>query len=176
MPIDAAAPVVPGGIGEGGLRLSPVVWRLQSAGLLTLAVTTFFPAWSHLQEYAFFTLLAVAVGTVLAEGRSVAFSSPLHLPIALLLGWILLSVPFAIDPSYSFAEWRKLAAKILLFYWAATVWRIALQEGGVRMNERLLIAAGIGSLALSLYALPDFFQRGGTWADRPVRAQAPSSR
>lgn len=177
MPIDAASsPILADHVGEGLLgRISPIVWRLQIAGLLTMAVTTQFPAWSHLQEYAFFTLLAVALGTALAEGRPLVFPSPLHLPIALLLGWVLLSVPFAVDPSYSFAEWRKLAAKILLFYWAVGVWRIALQQGGPRMNERLLLALGFGSMVLSLYALPDFWQRGGTWADRPVRAQAPSS-
>jgi heptosyltransferase-3/putative inorganic carbon (HCO3(-)) transporter len=177
MPIDAASPPILGDhVGAGLLgRISPVVWRLQVAGLLTIAVTTYFPAWSHLQEYAFFTLLAVALATALAEGRPLVFPSPLHLPIALLLGWVLLSVPFAVDPSYSFAEWRKLAAKLLLFYWAVGVWRIALEQHGTRMNERLLLALAIGSLALSLYALPDFWQRGGTWTDRPVRAQAPSS-
>ncbi len=177
MPIEAASSALPGDrVGAGLLsRVSPLVWRLQIAGLLTIAATTYFPALSHLQEYAFFTLLAIALGTALAEGRSLGFRSPMHLPIALLLGWVLLSVPFAVDPSYSFAEWRKLAAKILLFYWAVHVWRIALQQGGARMNEALLAALAVGALGLSLYALPDFWHRGGTWTDRPIRAQAPWS-
>lgn len=156
-------------------RLSPAVWRLQTAGLLAMTTTTFVPSLSHLQEYVFFALLALAAVTLYAEGRPLLFSSPLHRPIALLLGWILLSVPFAIDPSYSFSEWRKLLAKILLFYWAVTVWRVAGQEERPSMNHRLLGAVALGSLALSLYALPDFVQRGGTWTDRLVRAQAPGS-
>jgi O-antigen ligase len=141
---------------------------------LTIAVMTFFPAWSHIQEYLFFSLLALALVTAYAEGRSISFASPLHLPIACLVGWILLSVPFATDPTYSFSEWRKLLAKLLLFYWTVTVWRIATQDDA-RANRALLAAVALGSLALSLYAPLDFLSRGGTWADRPVRAQAPSS-
>ncbi|ALA61019.1 O-antigen ligase family protein [Nitrospira moscoviensis] len=174
---EAAPPVGAPAARDGSLlaRLSPAVWRAQVAGLLAITVMSFFPAWSHVQEYAFFTLFAVAAATAFAEGRSLWFPSSLHLPIALLLGWVLLSVPFAIDPAYSFAEWRKLVAKILVFYWAVAVWRIALEHGRARMNGWLLAALAFGSLALSLYALSDFWQRGGTWVDRPVRAQAPSS-
>lgn len=172
----APAPLMGAGTVERlSSRIAPAVWRIQVAGVLVFAVMTFFPAWSHVQEYAFFGLFAVALMTAYAEGRPLLFPSPLHLPIALLVGWVFLSLPFAIDPSYSFAEWRKLVAKILLFYWTVAVWRIALQQGGATMNQRLLAALAIGSLALCVYALPDFWQRGGTWTDRPVRAQAPSS-
>jgi putative inorganic carbon (hco3(-)) transporter len=178
-PTDAAPPVsMLGGAAREAAwlaRLSPAVWRVQIAGLLAFVVMTFVPAWSHIQEYAFFGLLALAVATAYAEGRPLAFASPLHVPIALLLGWVLLSVPFAVDPAYSLSEWRKLAAKVLLFYWAVAVWRMALSYGRTRMNGLLLAAVAIGSLAVSLYAVPDFWQRGGTWADRPVRAQAPWS-
>src|SRR5215208_5902249 len=163
--------------GEASLlsRSCQSLWRLQSAALIVITMMTFFPAWSHVQEYFFFSFLAVGLATAYAEGRSLRFSSPLHLPILLLLGWILLSVPVATDPAYSFSEWRKLAAKILVFYWTVTVWQVALKDRRDNMDSKVLAAVAIGSMALCLYALTDFLQRGGTWTDRPVRAQAPGS-
>ncbi|HEU4685959.1 MAG TPA: O-antigen ligase family protein [Nitrospira sp.] len=167
-----AAPAPPGA--SLAARLITAGWRVQAAGLLAIALMTFFPAWSHVQEYLFFSLFAVGLAASHLEGRSLLFPSPLHLPLACLLGWILLSVPFATDQAYSFSEWRKLVAKVLLFYWTVIVWRAA-RENGTRLPHAFLAVVALGSLSLSLYAVPDFLERGGTWADRPVRAQAPSS-
>jgi putative inorganic carbon (HCO3(-)) transporter len=156
-------------------RACQSLWRLQSAALIVITVMTFFPGWSHIQEYVFFTFLAIGLATAYAEGRSLRFSTPLHLPILLLLGWILLSVAVATDPAYSFSEWRKLAAKVLLFYWTVTVWQVALKDRRDNLDGKVLAAVAIGSLGICLYGLTDFVQRGGTWTDRPVRAGAPDS-
>jgi putative inorganic carbon (hco3(-)) transporter len=148
------------------------VWRIQSGGLLALTVMTFFPPWSHLQEYLFLSLFLIACAAAYGEKRSIVFPSALNLPIALWLGWILLSVPFAIDASYSFAEWRKAVVKVLWFYWTMLVLRNTEYDD---MDGKVLASVAAGSLALCLYASLDFIDRGGTWSDRLVRARAPSS-
>jgi putative inorganic carbon (hco3(-)) transporter len=148
------------------------VWRIQSAGLLALTVMTFFPAWSHLQEYLFLSLLLTGCATAFRERRPIVTASRLNIPIVLWLGWILLSVPFAIDPSYSFAEWRKVVVKVLWFYWTMLVLRNTKYDD---MDGKVLAAVAAGSCALCMYALLDFIDRGGTWSDRLVRARAPSS-
>lgn len=148
------------------------VWQIQSYGLLAVIVLTFFPAWSHLHEYLFFSLFFTACAAAYGERRRLIVASRLNIPIALWLGWILLSVPFAIDPSYSVAEWRKVVVKVLEFYWALLVLRNTEFDD---MDGKVLGAVAIGSFALCLYALFDFFDRGGTWSDRLVRARAPGS-
>jgi len=153
-------------------RMYQWVWHVESAGLLALTVMTFFPAWSHVQEYLFFSLFLTGCATAYGERRRLFVPSALHLPIALWLGWILLSVPFALDPAYSFAEWRKVVVKVLWFYWAMLVLRHSEFDD---MEGKVLAAVAGGTLLLCAYALVDFGLRGGTWSDRLVRARAPSS-
>ena len=166
------------------------VWAAQGFGLVLLTFLSFFPRLFHLQEYFFFSLLAVAVGTAWVQGRSPWVRSPIDLPLLLFVSWVLLTVPFAADPAYSFEEWRKLAAQVLVFYWALLVLQMcpimALSpkggEGRVRgeflgqsLTHGVLAAVILGTLVLCSYALIDFIARGGTWSDRVVRAGAPSS-
>jgi heptosyltransferase-3/putative inorganic carbon (HCO3(-)) transporter len=73
---------------------------------------------------------------------------------------------------YSFSEWRKLVAHVLVFYWALFVLRHHRNDVTTR---RLLWAVCVGSLSLAAYALTDFVVRGGTWKDRFIRAGAPFS-
>jgi len=153
-------------------RLYRPLWRLQTAGLLALTVATFFPTWSHVQEYLFFSLAGIGWAAAYSEGRRLVMPSPLNLPIALWLGWILLSVPFALDPAYSFGEWRKVAVKVLWFFWALLVLRNSEDKD---VEGKVLTAVAVGSLGLCLYALSDFVSRGGMLSDRLVRARAPSS-
>jgi heptosyltransferase-3/putative inorganic carbon (HCO3(-)) transporter len=148
------------------------IWRLQSAGLLCFTVTTFFPALSHVQEYLFLSLALMGWAVAYGEQRRLVTPSPLNLPIALWLGWILISVPFALDPAYSFGEWRKLIVKVLWFYWALLV----LRNGEFKdMEGKVLAAVAVGSLALCSYALVDFVSGGGNLSERLIRAKAPSS-
>jgi O-antigen ligase len=98
--------------------------------------------------------------------------SPVDLPLGCFLGWVLCTVPFATDVGYSFAEWRKFVAHVLVFYWGLLVFR---EQGRERLASRVLTAIVLGSAVLSLYALADFFDRGGNWRDRFVRAVAPGS-
>jgi O-antigen ligase len=148
-------------------------WKLQGAGLIVMGGLSFFPAFYHWQEYGFFTLFILAVGsTVVGMRRSPWVRTPLDLPLICFLGWVLCTVPFATDVGYSFAEWRKIAAHVLVFYWGLLVFR---EQGREPLAGRVLCAVAVGSALLSFYALSDFFARGGNWRDRYVRALAPGS-
>jgi heptosyltransferase-3/putative inorganic carbon (HCO3(-)) transporter len=148
-------------------------WKVQGACLTLMAGASFFPSLYHWQEYGFFTLLILSVGVVALAIRSSPWvRTPLDLPVGCFLGWVLCTVPFATDVSYSLTEWRKFLAQVLVFYWALLVFR---EQGHEQLARRVLVAVAIGSAVLSLYALPDFFSRGGNWRDRFVRAIVPGS-
>jgi O-antigen ligase len=148
-------------------------WKVQGAGLTLMAGSSFFPSLYHWQEYGFFTLLILSVGLVVIGMRSSPWvRTPLDLPLACFLGWVLCTVPFATDVGYSLAEWRKFLAHVLVFYWGLLVFR---ELGDERLANRILTSVAVGSTVLSLYALGDFFARGGNWRDRFVRAAAPAS-
>ena len=149
-----------------------VVSRIQVCGLVLLTFASFFPSLFHYEEYVFFVLFTVAVGASWLDGRTVWVRTPLDLPFFLLVAWILVTIPFATDLAYSFSEWRKLVTQMLVFYWALLVVR-RYSDGATR--RQILAAVVIGTVTLSLYALVDFVQRGGSLMDRQVRAWAPSS-
>ncbi len=144
-----------------------------------------------MEEILFFVLLGLSVVIVFLEGHDLGIRTPIDLPLCLLLGWIPCTIPFSLNPEYSFVEWRKLVAQCLVFYWAVYVIRqisqrqlvkgsgvpIKLLEGiSIRKpTEMILIAVVLGALLLSGFALIDFLGRGGTWQDRIIRARAPGS-
>jgi O-antigen ligase len=148
------------------------IWKAQAGGLILLTFLSFFPSWFHLEEYLFFALLLIALGTAWLDGKSIGVRTPIDLPLLLFVGWVLLTIPFATDPAYSFAEWRKVVAQVLVFYWVVLVLRA---QDSKALTHGVLAAAVIGTAALCAYALTDFVAKGGTWRDRYVRASAPSS-
>ena len=148
------------------------VWSAQGIGLAVLAFLNFFPPAHGPTRYLFFSLLLVAVATRWKQGDSLWVRTPLDLPLLLFLGWILLTIPFSIDPSYSFREWRKLLAQVLVFYWAMAVLRAQPDNRLVRL---VMMAVLLGTATNAGYAVIEFLLQGGTWRDRVVRAGAPGS-
>lgn len=146
-----------------------VVWTLQAYGLVAITFVSFFPSLFHVQEYTFILLLAVALCLAWVEGVNPWIRTPIDLPVLGFVGWVLCTVPFATDPTYSFSEWRKLVAQVLVFYWALFVLRTYKR---IKLSRQVIGAVVLGSLVLSGYALMDFILRGGTWRDRLVRAEA----
>jgi heptosyltransferase-3/putative inorganic carbon (HCO3(-)) transporter len=153
-------------------RASAAFWTLQAYGLLGITFSSFFPRLFHFQEYAFFLLLAVALCLAWVERANPWIRTPIDIPLLGFVGWVLCTVPFATDPAYSFSEWRKLVAQVLVFYWAMFVLR---RCRPVELSRQIVWAVVLGSLVLTGYALVDFILRGGTWRDRIVRAGAPFS-
>ena len=140
--------------------------------MLVLIVSSFFPAQFHRQEYLFFALLILAVGVSWFEGQTIWIRTPIDWPIFFLLLWILITVPFAIDQAHSLTEWRKLAGRFLVFYWALLVFQKQPQKDFL---VHVGLAVAIGAFIISGYAIWDFIERGGTLMHRGVRAVAPSS-
>ncbi len=145
----------------------------------------------HVEEIIFFILLGLAIVTGWLEEKDLRVRTPIDRPLLLLLGWILLTIPFSLNPEYSFVEWRKLVAQSLVFYWAVYVIRELsqnqlLERTGLPMawpkwmNDQhpaqiVFLAVLLGTLLLSVFTLTDFFDRGGNWQDRLTRARAPGS-
>ncbi len=153
-------------------RVCSIVWTVEGLGLLLVTVLSFIPRLHHVQEYIFFTLLVVAVGTAWFEGKQIWVRTPIDPLLFLFIGWVLLTIPFATDPAYSFSEWRKLVAHMLVFYWVLLVLRV--RNDGAAML-RMMATVALGSLVLNAYGLIDFIWQGGTWKGRGIRAEAPSS-
>jgi O-antigen ligase len=153
-------------------RASAVLWKLQAYGLLGITFLSFFPRLFHSQEYAFVFLLAVALCLAWVEKVNPWIRTPIDLPLLGFVGWVLCTVPFATDPAYSFSEWGKLLAHVLVFYWAMFVLH---SYKRIELSRQIIWTVVLGSLALSGFALVDFILRGGTWRDRLVRAGAPYS-
>jgi len=149
-----------------------MLWKLQAYGLLGVTFSSFFPRLFHSQELAFFFLLAVAFCLAWVERINPWIRTPIDLPLLGFVGWVLCTVPFATDPAYSFSEWRKLVAQVLVFYWAMFVLG---SHRRIELSRQIVWAVVLGSLSLSGYALVDFILRGGTWRDRLVRAEVPYS-
>jgi heptosyltransferase-3/putative inorganic carbon (HCO3(-)) transporter len=155
-----------------GFRARPIILQLQVCGLCGITFLSFFPSLFHYQEYAFFLLFGLTLALARVEKINPFVRTRLDLPLFAFVSWVLLTVPFSIDPAYSFSEWRKFVAHMLVFYWAMFVLRL---HGAADPARKVLLAMVLGSLALSLFALEDFLLRGGSWRDRLVRAGAPLS-
>jgi len=160
---------VPSGAWE---QMRKMIWTVESYGLALITFMSFFPRLFHIEEMLFFTLLVIALGTAWQEGRSIWVRTPIDIPLLLFVGWVLLTIPFATDTAYSFAEWRKTMTQVLVFYWALLIFRAHSDEVMIR---RIMAALVIGTALLCSYALMDFVERGGTWQERSIRAGAPFS-
>ena len=137
--------------------------------MVALACSSFFPLLFRYQEHTVIILIVLCLVVCAVEKVSPWVRTPLDLPLWLFMVWVLCTVPFATDPAYSFAEWKKFVAQAGVFYWSLLV----LQRcGNRRLSQLVLQALVLGAALLSCYALAEFIQRGGTWRDRYVRAHA----
>ena len=133
--------------------------------------------------------LAILVGWL--EKKDFKIRTSIDLPLFLFLAWVLLTIPFSLDPEYSFEEWRKLLAQCLVFYWAVFVMReISQRQHGERPGllfkwlegirgkthvPNVFLGVLIGALLISGFSLVDFIEKGGSWQDRNIRAIVPGS-
>ena len=113
-------------------------------GLVVIAFSLFFTQLDHIVEYIFFSLLIVWFLAHWKNGTLQWVKTPLDIPILLYVVWALICVPFAIDQAYSFHEWRKIVAKILLFFFVVHTVKTKQDVH----NVLLAAAVGVGILAL----------------------------
>lgn len=123
----------------------------------------------RLQEHAVIILSGLCVGMCWLEKETPWIKSPVDRPLWLFITWVLCTVPFATDPAYSFAEWKKFVAQACVFYWSLLVLH---RRRDKNLPQQILWSLALGGTILAAYALIDFMDRGGTWRDRFVRALA----
>jgi hypothetical protein len=111
----------------------------------------------------------MAVVALWHRGGAWQVGTPLDVPLLCFLAWVFVTIPFSIDPDYSFREWRKLAAQVLLFYWSVAVLR---HDSERRAVKGVLVAVVAGTAVCAGLAIVEFFMHGGTWRGRDVRAGA----
>ncbi|WHZ25190.1 MAG: hypothetical protein OJF47_004302 [Nitrospira sp.] len=144
-------------------------WAFQSYVLIAVACSSFFPVLFRYQEHAVIILSVLCLGMCWLEKTNPWIKTPLDLPLVFFITWVLCTVPFAIDPSYSFAEWKKFVAQVLVLYWSMLVLH---RCGRERLPQQILYSLVLGGAVLALYAVVEFLGKGGTWKDRFIRAQA----
>ena len=144
-------------------------WGLQGYVMVALACSSFFPLLFRYQEHTVIILIVLCLGVCAVERTNPWVRSPLDLPLWCFMIWVLCTIPFATDPAYSFAEWKKFVAQAGVFYWSLLVLTRCRHE---RLTQQVLQALVVGATLLACYALVEFLQRGGTWRDRYIRANA----
>ncbi len=142
-------------------------------GLMVVAAAILVAELNHLLEYGFIALAIVVLTRQIASRDRRLARTSLDLPILVFLGWILISVVSATDPLYSFSEWRKLLAHVLMFF---LVVNFISEEGQVK---RILGAFVVGVLVMSIYGIVEFFVADGSlvdqWHERTLRADSLTS-
>lgn len=132
-------------------------------GLMAYAFLLPFAKLSHVLEYAFLSLLAVWV-LLKASQKELPFRrTSLDVPIIMFLGWVLLTTVFAVDPSYSFSEWRKSVTRVLMFFFVAS----AISEE--RQVRNILVALVLGCLVQAAGALHSSISLDVPWDSHSYR-------
>ncbi len=133
-------------------------------GLMFLGSTFFFVRLNHVAEYVFVGLVVIWVAERLYSRHCCWHSTFLDWPLFLFLVWIFLSSFFAIDPDYSFNEWRKALPRFLIFWFAVNA---ITTESQVRS---VLFASSLGLGTMSLIEVAFYFWNGGHVLDLSLRA------
>lgn len=144
-------------------------WVFQGYVMIVLACASFVPILFRYQEHAVIILIVFSLAMCGIERVSPWIKNPLDLPLWLFMIWVLCTVPFATDPAYSLAEWKKFVAQAGVFYWSLLVLDRCRR---LSLPRQILWALAFSGTVLAVYALVDFVDRGGTWRDRYVRAHA----
>jgi O-antigen ligase len=138
--------------------------RSLSYGLVGLTFLLCFNILNHISEYFFLAFVALGLLKIFYEKSLSHIPTSLDVPILLFLGWIVLTLPFALDPAYSFVEWRKALPRFLIFWLVLQVVRNQSQV------KAILHAFVIGLGLLCLIEVIDFFVVGGRALSMDVRA------
>jgi len=129
-------------------------------GLMAIAMFIMVAKLNHVIEYCFVGLLVFWIGVKIRNRDFHFVRTSLDLPIFFFVAWILVTIPFSVDPSYSFAEWRKTLLQILMFYFVVNVIN---NEGQVK---KILLAFVSGIVLMSLFGIMEHIVKGDSLFDR----------
>lgn len=148
---------------SGSLKVTEYVEQLVSYGLMVIAFGLFFVSLNHYTEYAFFTLLSVWVLTSWKNGTLHWTKTSMNLPIGGFLAWVLITIPWSTDPLYSFHEWRKTIAQMLMFYFVINAVK------NDHQIEKVIMGVVAGVAGLSLLESWHYWRMGWSLWDMAVR-------
>ena len=137
-------------------------------GLMAIALFIMVAKLNHVIEYIFIGLLILWLCTKLVK-TSLLVKTFLDLPLFLFVVWGFATVPFAIDPSYSFAEWRKTVLQICMFYLVVNVLTTKQQV------RQILLAFISGVALLSVIGILDYVVKGDSLFDKSSHADSLTS-
>jgi len=135
-------------------------------GLMAIALFIMVAKLNHVIEYGFVGLLVFWIGVKIRNRDFHFVRTSLDLPIFFFVAWILVTIPFSVDPSYSFAEWRKTLLQILMFYFVVNVIN---NEGQVK---KILLAFVSGIVLMSLFGIMEHIVKGDSLFDRSSHADS----
>ena len=135
-------------------------------GLMAIALVIMVTKLNHVIEYFFIGLLVFWIGVKIRNRDFRFVRTPLDLPILFFIVWILVTIPFAFEPGYSFAEWRKTLLQILMFYFVVNVIN---NEGQVK---KILLAFVSGIVLMSLFGIMEHIVKGDSLFDRSSHADS----
>ena len=150
--------------GRSWPMLSPYLTLAIHYGLMLFAFFVMFAKLNHLVEYLFFGLVGIWIIREIGS-RSFRFvRTPFDVPLVLFLVWVLIGVATAPDPAYSFVEWRKTLAKVLMLYFVV---HAVTEERPVR---QIVLAFIGGACVHSLIGIIHFVTEGNQVFTMSVRA------
>ena len=142
----------------------PYLDKVFQYGLLVIAFALLFVDYYHVSELLFVGLFIVWLAQK-AFARSFKFEkTALDIPIFVFFCWVLLTVPFATDWTYSIEEWRKAIPRFLIFWFVVNVVNTEQQV------RDILFSFSVGLLLLSVVESVNFFVQGGDPLSMNLRA------
>ncbi len=135
--------------------IGPALERLIQACLLVYILVLPFRGLLFLERNGFILLLLLLGLWCAAHRTHFLQRTPIDLPLAVFIGWVGLSIPFAMYPAYSVHEYGKLLQQVLLFYAVLHFF------GAEPYRRRLLWALIAVSTIISAYGIEEFFGMAG---------------
>lgn len=135
-------------------------------GLMAIAMFIMVAKLNHVIEYCFVGLLVLWIG-LKVKNRDFRFvRTPLDFPIIFFVAWVLVTIPFAVDPGYSFAEWRKTILQVLMFYFVVNV------VSNETQVKKILLSFMTGLIFLSVLGIIEHFMKSDSMFNRNIRAES----
>ena len=131
---------------------------------MVIAFSLLFVNYYHVSELLFIGLLIIWLAKKVMAGSFVFVATPLDFPILFFFCWILFTVPFATDWTYSIEEWRKAIPRFLIFWFVVHIVKTEHQA------RDILLSFSVGLLLLSLLECFHFFEQGGDPLSMKLRA------
>src|SRR2546430_16234023 len=141
--------------GVGVAALGPALERGIRGGLFIYIIALPFQRLLFVERNGFILLLLLLVLWCAANRTHFFRRTPIDVPLAAFVGWVGLSVPFAVFPAYSVQEFGKLLQQVLLFY--AVLYFFDAEA----YRRRLLWALIVVSMVISAYGIEEFFGMAG---------------